>query len=71
MVGNSRRIPNYVRGRSPEGLRRAMLQNNLKRGMEYNYQIVHDGKEWFAWYREEVASAELLMNELPKAKPTK
>jgi hypothetical protein len=27
-----------------------MLKNNLKRGMQFNYQIVHDGKHWYAWF---------------------
>lgn len=27
-----------------------MLQNNMARKSWHNYQIVFDGKEWFAWY---------------------
>ena len=27
-----------------------MLQNNLKRRAWHNYQIVFDGKAWYAWY---------------------
>lgn len=27
-----------------------MLQNNLKRQAWHKYQIVYDGREWFAWF---------------------
>jgi hypothetical protein len=27
-----------------------MLSNNMKYGMQFDYQIVHDGKSWFAWF---------------------
>lgn len=27
-----------------------MLQNNAQRKSYHQYQIVFDGKEWFAWY---------------------
>lgn len=27
-----------------------MLINNTKRSAYHNYHIVHDGKNWFAWY---------------------
>lgn len=27
-----------------------MLSNNVKLGFQFDYQIVHDGKAWFAWF---------------------
>jgi hypothetical protein len=43
-------IPRFVKAKTPKGLERAMLQNNMARKSWHNYQIVFDGKEWFAWY---------------------
>lgn len=49
--GNSFNIPHYLKAGSPEGLRRAMLENNMKLKAECQYfQIVFDGKSWFAFY---------------------
>jgi hypothetical protein len=50
MSGNSLRAPNYLKATSPQGLVRLMLSNNSKQGMQFDYQIVHDGKSWFAWF---------------------
>ena len=48
---NALRIPHFLSAGSPEGLRRKMLENNIKDGKVYNYfQIVHTGSKWFAWY---------------------
>ena len=30
-----------------------MLRNNMRRGAYHDYQIVFDGKDWFAWYLDE------------------
>lgn len=27
-----------------------MLRNNVRKNSYHDYQIVWDGKEWFAWY---------------------
>jgi hypothetical protein len=52
-VGNSFRIPNYITARSLLGLRRLMLQNNLRNGKEYSYfDIQFVGGAWVAWYLE-------------------
>ena len=50
MAGNSQRSPSFLKATSPQGLVRLMLSNNLKLGMQFDYQIVHDGKSWFAWF---------------------
>ena len=50
------RIPNYLKARSPFGLRRLMLSNNVRLGAQVNYfQIVFDGTDWIAWFYEEVS----------------
>jgi hypothetical protein len=54
LVGNSFNIPHFITALSPEGLRRKLLDNNLKNGTEFNYyQIIFDGKNWVAWYYKE------------------
>lgn len=50
MAGNSKRSPSFLKAASPQGLVRLMLSNNIKLGMQFDYQIVHDGKSWFAWF---------------------
>ena len=50
MAGNSNRAPKYLKASSPKGLESLMLSNNIKLGMQFDYQIVHDGKSWFAWF---------------------
>lgn len=45
-------IPHFVSARSPKALRTAMLKNNIKWKMIFNYyQIIFDGKKWYAWYQ--------------------
>jgi len=45
-------IPHFISARSPEGLRRLMLRTNVKHGLIFDYyQIIFDGKKWFAWYQ--------------------
>ena len=50
---NIRRVPNFIRAASPLGLRRLCLKKNLMDNIEHDYEIVHDGKHWYAWFREE------------------
>lgn len=44
-------IPNFVSAESPQGLRRAMLQNNLKLRAVATYHSIQfvDGR-WYAWF---------------------
>ena len=63
-VSSPDNIPHFLSARSPSGLRRAMLKNNMKWGMVFNYyQIVYDGQRWYAWYQmnavEEMMQAEI------------
>ena len=50
MKQTSATIKRYLKAKSERGLERAMLINNTKRSAYHNYHIVHDGKNWFAWY---------------------
>ena len=51
-------IPHFIKARSPKGLRRLMLRNNVKYKLIFNYyQIVFDGKDWYAWFQLDAADA--------------
>lgn len=49
-VGNMNSVPLFVKAKKPEQLIVEMHRNNTKRGKQYDYKIVHDGKLWYAWY---------------------
>ena len=44
-------IPHFLSARSPQGLRRLMLRNNVKHGLIFDYKIMFDGSKWYAWYQ--------------------
>lgn len=50
MQKTSLTTPRFLKAQSAKGLERLMLRNNLKRKAWHQYQIVFDGKSWFAWY---------------------
>lgn len=51
MSARSTLIPDFIKARSPAGLRRLMFQNNLKDGKQYNYfSIQFASGSWVAWY---------------------
>ncbi|PJB54244.1 MAG: hypothetical protein CO099_02625 [Bdellovibrio sp. CG_4_9_14_3_um_filter_39_7] len=50
MKQTSATIKRYLKAKTERGLERQMLANNVNRSSYHNYQIVHDGKSWFAWY---------------------
>lgn len=43
-------IKRHIKASTPKGLERAMLRNNVSKNTWFDYQIIFDGKEWFAWY---------------------
>jgi hypothetical protein len=48
-------IPNYLKATKLEKLRGLMLETNLRLGQQVHYfDIQFVGKEWIAWYYEEV-----------------
>lgn len=51
------RIPNYVTAKSPQGLRRLMLANNIKYSQPLNYHSIQFvNGAWFAWFHVEQSS---------------
>ena len=55
MAGNTLRIPNFVKARSPKRLRELMLEANGKHGLQHewlNIQYVEKDDSWYAWYME-------------------
>lgn len=56
MAGRSTVIPNYVTASTPRGLRRVMLRNNVRDGMQYAYEIIFNSKEnkWYAWFYKDI-----------------
>jgi hypothetical protein len=43
-------IKNYVKAKTPEGLKLAMIKNNIDNNSYYSYSIIFDGSFWFAWF---------------------
>jgi hypothetical protein len=63
MQGNSFNIPHYVSAESPEGLRIAMLRNNIKFRAQFNYYaIVFDGQKYTAWYYKESQESKAVLS---------
>lgn len=50
---NINNVPTFLKARSPKGLRRLMLMNNLQRKSVFKYDIMQDNKTgvWYAWYQ--------------------
>lgn len=40
----------YLKAKTPEGLKLLMIKNNLKTNSYHDYNIIHDGQFWFAWF---------------------
>lgn len=43
-------IKKYLKASSPDELIRLQLQNNLAHSITFKYDIIFDGKSWYAWY---------------------
>jgi hypothetical protein len=52
--------PRYLKAKTAKGLEREMLKNNIARKGWHQYQISHDGKEWFAWYYVDISQGKEL-----------
>jgi hypothetical protein len=53
-LANLLSVPNYVKATSPLGLRRLMLNVQIKDSMQYNFFNVQFAQGyWFAWYFKE------------------
>lgn len=55
-------IPNFVSAVTPMGLRRAMLMNNAKYRLVFNYYSVsYANGRWFAWFYQAIENDDALM----------
>lgn len=55
-------IPNYITAVTPLGLRRAMLLNNAKYRLVFNYySIQFVGGRWYAWFYQEMANDDAML----------
>lgn len=43
-------VKHYLKSKTAESLKALMLKNNIERRYYFDYQIIHDGSFWFAWY---------------------
>lgn len=44
-------VPHFIKASSAQALHDAMYKLQVRSGSKYDfYQIIFDGKEWFAWY---------------------
>jgi hypothetical protein len=43
-------VKHYLKSKSPETLKVLMLKNNIEKKCYFDYHVVHDGQNWFAWY---------------------
>lgn len=57
MQMDSLTTPRFLMANTPKGLEQAMLKNNLKRQRYHEYQIVFDGRKWYAWYHVDLSGA--------------
>lgn len=61
----------FLSASTPKGLERQMLKNNLARRAWHNYQIVFDGRKWYAWYQVDLSGAyNREIEEIKSAEPT-
>lgn len=66
------RIPNFLVAADPQGLRRLMIQNNLRLQAEILYSdIQYANGKWYAWFYENLADAEALNVAIQKIKRAK
>lgn len=46
-------LPNYLRAVDVDSLRLLCMKNNANTGRFHTYQIIFDGKFWYAWFYSE------------------
>lgn len=47
-------VKHYLRAKTPELLKKKMELNNVEKMHYFDYQIIFDGQNWFAWYEWDV-----------------
>lgn len=54
------KIPNFVKAKTPSGLRRLMFENNMRKNVQYVYHAIQFASGyWYAWYYEEIKASEV------------
>jgi hypothetical protein len=43
-------VKRFLKARTPEALVREQIKNNIKFSKTFSYDIIFDGKTWYAWY---------------------
>lgn len=41
---------NFLSSKTERGLRDKMYKHQIQSGRQFQYQILHDGTKWVAWY---------------------
>jgi len=59
-------IKRHIKAETARGLERAMLMNNLKHNTFFHYEIIFDGKNWYAWFLKEQNVIEAIKEEVKK-----
>lgn len=55
-------LPNYVKAKTAEGLKTLCAVNSVKKDRYFKYQIIFDGKFWYAFYEED--ATDLIQSEI-------
>jgi hypothetical protein len=61
-------LPNYVKAKTAEGLKTLCSMNSIKKDRYFKYQIIFDGKFWYAFYEED--ATDLLQSEIKASEIT-
>lgn len=62
-------VKHYIRSKTAEGLKALMIDNNAKKMRYFDYEIVHDGTNWFAWYEWDVDQISGVLDETDSQRP--
>ncbi len=49
-------IKHYLKAKTPEGIKQLMMKNNVEKRYYFDYDLIHDGSNWFAWYEWDIDS---------------
>jgi len=59
-------VKRHLKSKTAFGLERAMLDNNLKDGVFYHYEVMHDGTFFYAWFLKEQNVLDAIKEEIKK-----
>ena len=64
MKPSSRTIPNFVKARTPNGVRRLFASASARRGGALDVRtITHVNGEWFIWFIDDISFDDPILNE--------